>query len=114
MAWTSGQLAQSAVTTTPTSVLSPDAGQELIIAAIRVVNYSAAGRWLKVYHDEDGTTYDTTTIILPQVTIPAYSVYALTKDDGGPIIMGNVAGNLAVEAEANSALTVTVYGITRT
>jgi len=110
MAIVGGQLAQARATTSAVSILSPGVGQEKWVKQIVIVNTSGAPCWIKIYWDEDGTTYDDTTIVFyGNITATVPFVY-----DVGLKIMGNAAGNLAIKAQTNDSLTVTVTGVTRT
>ena len=107
------QIAQMQLTTTSaTSVISPSAGQEICIKAVRVANTSAANVTLILYHDDDGITYDDTTTVLPKITIPALKIFT----DGGDMtyFLDNSSGNLAAKAGTANALTITLYGFIRT
>jgi hypothetical protein len=104
------QLVQAVATTTPTSILSPDDNEEIEIIEIVIANTSNQNRWISVYHDADGTTYDDTTAVIHEETINSDS--APEEFPRESIFMCG-QGNLAVEAQANTALTVTVYGYRR-
>lgn len=113
MAITLKQIAQQQLTTTAaTSIVSPAANQEVCIKAVRVANTSAGNVTLILYHDNDGTTYDDTTTVLPLTTIPAKKIYT----DGGDMtyFLNDSDGNFAAKAGTASALTITLYGFVRT
>jgi hypothetical protein len=107
------QLAQTQLTTTAaTSIFQVTAGQEAVIKAVRVCNTSAGNVTIVLYHDNDGTTYDNTTTVLPQTTVAANKIVT----DGGEMtyMMNNTAGNFAAKAGTANALTITLYGFIRT
>ena len=113
MAVAFGQLAQQRVNgTSAVSVLSPSSGQTYIIPAkgITILNQSGAACNATLYLDDDGTTYDETTQILG--TIAAQPGIPLHYD--GPITMNNASGNLALKPSVSDALTISIWGATKT
>lgn len=96
--------------TNAVSVYSPGASEEVIIKTIIVANTSGANATVRIFHDDDGTTYDESTAIAWDVTIPANS----TWDRGMTICMNNASGNLAYRSSVANALTITVYGCIKT
>ena len=67
------QLAQAVATTSAVSILSPADNEEIEITAIFVSNYSNQNRYINIFHDDNGTTYDGTTAVVYQDTINASS-----------------------------------------
>ena len=100
------QLAQEELTNSATSIYSPGTDEEVEITAIYISNRDGKDRWFNMWHDEDGTTYDDTTALFVEVDIPGDSTLVIED----PIYLNNAAGNLAMEAEANNDMTVTIYG----
>ena len=58
-----------------------------------------------LYHDDDGTTYSTGTMIQPAVELPANGVMT----DNGFIAVSS-GGSIGAKASANTAITLTLYG----
>ena len=102
------QLAQSRPTdTTATSILAPSSGTTYGISTLIICNTTGSDATYRIFHDNDGTTYDETTALFYDQTIRNNTTVgldlALILKDGG---------NLAVRSGTGSALTFTVYGIT--
>ncbi len=93
--------------TTTVSVYSPDTGDVMEIIAINVANTSAAAVNYRVFHDEDGTTYDESTALYFDVSLAANTTDTLEPK----IWMRNSSGNLAVRTSSANDLTFTIYGI---
>jgi len=108
MANTYQQLGQARENSTnAVTVYSPGASEEVIVKQIIVVNTSAAAATVRIFHDDNGTTYDETTAIAWNVPIPAGSVW----DRGITICLDDATGNLAYRSSVANALTITVYGV---
>jgi hypothetical protein len=110
MANTYQQLGQARENSTnAVSVYSPGASEEAIIKSIIVANTSGADATVRIFVDDDGTTYDESTAIAWDVTIPADSVW----DFETTICMNDATGNLAYRSSVSNALTVTVNGVVK-
>jgi len=96
--------------TNAVSVYSPDASQEVIIKSIIIANTSGAAATVRIFHDDDGTTYDESTAIAWDVAIPANSVW----DRGMTLCMNNAAGNIAYRSSVANSLTISIYGVVKT
>ena len=88
------------------SIYSPGASVSALIKNIVVSNSSGSVVNCRIFHDEDGTTYDETTQVVWDMDIPAGSPVFIDVFFG----MINAAGNLAVRSSVANALTFTVYG----
>ena len=107
MAHTIKQLAQSAPAgTSIASIYSPGASTETVIHNINICNTTATAATFQICVDDDGTTYDATTALHWNQSIPAKTTVTLEKK----ICMNNSAGNLAVQTGTANALTFTVNG----
>ena len=102
------QLAQAVATTTATSILSPDDNEEIEITEIELCNHANQNRWLRLFHDKNGTTYDSTTSLRPEKDINSNDVERWSTS-----IFMDGTGNFAIEGEVNTDLTVTLYGYKR-
>ena len=88
------------------SVFSPGANEKIIINFINITNTSGAPAKVRMFHDDDGTTYDESTANAWDVTILADSVW----DRVVQICMDNSSGNFAYRSDVANALTITIYG----
>lgn len=102
------QLGQSRDNDTSThSVYSPGIDVTAIITTIVLANTSDATATIRVFIDDDGTTYNQTTAI-------AYDI--LIARGASEIIMGffpmnNPSGNLAYQQGTANAITITILGV---
>jgi len=93
--------------TNAVSVYSPGAG-ETVQAFIKITNTTSSTVEGRVFHDNDGTTYDETTAIVWDIDIEPGQILEIDK-----IFMDNGDGNLAYRSSVANALTITVYGINK-
>ena len=111
MARTYKQLGQVMPTdTTATSIYSPAADTVTIIKAITVCNTDSSAHAFRLFHDDDGTTYDTTTALYYDVSVAANTTKEITLS----INMNDASGNLAFRSDSANNLTCTVYGLEMT
>lgn len=109
MALTYSQLAQARENSTnAVSVYSPSSG-ETVQAFIKIANTTAAAVAVRVFHDDNGTTYDESTAIVWDVEVDTGQILEIDK-----IFMDDATGNLAYRSASANALTATVYGIVKT
>jgi len=102
------QLAQVRATdTNPTFLYSSGVGETVLIELV-IVNTTVDDVAVRIFHDNDGTTYDESTAIRWDFIIEA-GLFLPIK-----IKMDNSAGNLAYRTATANALTATVYGIVKT
>lgn len=101
-----GQLGQIQTTAaTPASIYSPGSGVQATDLILTCANTTASADTIRVYQDDDGTTYTTATAIYYDVSVPANDTLILGI---GP--MNNSSGNLAVESATTNAVTFTLHG----
>lgn len=99
-----GQLRPSS--TTAVSLYSPAADITWVAKALFVCNTSTAVATFRVFHDEDGTTYDETTALFWDVSISSNETRSVTS-----LLAGFTnAGNVGVRTSVANALTFTLYG----
>jgi len=98
--------------TNAASVYSPGASTETQITAIIVCNTSGATATMRVFIDDDGTTYSEITALYWDVPVAANDSISLFFDRG--IFMNDATGNLAVRSGVADALTFTVFGLEKT
>ena len=100
-----GQLRQA--DTTATSVYSPSQGKMVIIKTIVIANTSGADATVRLFLDDDGTTYTEVTALAWDVLVPADSVVQFD----GAYTMNNESGNFAYRTSVGDALTITLFGV---
>ncbi len=94
--------------TTAASLYSPPAATTWIGKNLVVCNTTAGAITFRVFHDEDGTTYDTTTALYYDVSIAANTTLSLT----GFLAGHTFGGNIGVRVSTGDTLTFTLYGAT--
>ena len=92
--------------TTAASIYSPPANSAVQIDKIVISNTSGAAANIRLFIDDDGTTYDQTTALVYDLPLAGGDWIEID----GPIGMSNSAGNLAGRTSVNDALTFTVFG----
>lgn len=92
--------------TTAVSIYSPDSGVTAVIKNIMFANNSGGDVKVRVFHDNNGTTYDEDSAIMWDVKIKKETTITLTSF----IAMDNSSGNLAVRTNSSNDMTFTVYG----
>jgi hypothetical protein len=107
MAFQEKQLGQRRDNDTDThSIYSPDSGVVAVVRCIVIANTTAAIANIRIFMDDDGTTYDQSTALLYDVAIGANA----TAQIDGFYPMNNSSGNLAYQQGTANACTVTVFG----
>lgn len=102
------QLAQvRPANTTAVSAFSPDLNDRITIVNIIICNTTVVPAKYRIFLDADGTTYDESTAIAYDVSLPGNSTTAFEVD----LYMNKSTGNLAVRTDTANALTFTVNGI---
>ena len=103
------QLAQSRLSdTTATSLYSPADGMKTQITEVVVSNNTAGAIACRIFHDEDGTTYDQSTALYYDKSIGANDSLRIERANWW---MSNSSGNLAGRSATGNALCFTVYGV---
>ncbi len=92
--------------TTAASLYSPGSGVEATIRTIIICNQSGASAKFRLFHDDDGTTYDATTALYWDVTFPADDSVLISLFIG----MNDENGNLGFRTDTANALTATCWG----
>lgn len=77
------------------------------IRTIIVCNTSGSAAKFRLFHDENGTTYDETTALYWDFSIATGDMLVITDEIW---IDGRNDGNIAVRTDTNSAFTFTIYG----
>jgi UTP:GlnB (protein PII) uridylyltransferase len=101
------QLAQATPPdTTAVSIYSPDRRDKFTIENIIICNTSGSAVTYRIFVDDDGSTYDTTTAIAYDVSLTANTTDIIEVN----LYMSDPEGNLAVRTSTGAALTFTVNG----
>lgn len=107
MAFQEKQLGQRRDNDTSThSVYSPGASTTAIIKTITLCNTTNSDALIRIFIDDDGTTYDESTAIVYDVTVDANSFLQID----GFYPMNDSGGNLAYQQGTANAITITVFG----
>jgi hypothetical protein len=93
--------------TTAASIYSPLQGVRTNIRTIVIANTTASQASYRIFHDDNGTTYDETTALYFDRNIPANNTDILNDLDIG---MDDPDGNIGVRTNTSNALTFTIYG----
>lgn len=101
-----GQLRPS--NTTAAALVSPVAGERISVHTVVISETSGSDRTFRIFHDDDGTTYDESTALHYDVAIAANTATIL--DLQGGIDLVNSSSNLAVRTSSGNALNFTAYG----
>jgi len=107
MAYQEKQLGQKRDNDTAThSVYSPAANVTAIVTTIVLANTSSSSATVRVFIDDDGTTYNQTTAIAYDILIAAGASEIIM----GFFPMNDSAGNLAYQQGTANAITITAFG----
>ena len=97
-------LQQAQLPTTAAAIYTVPADHEAIVKGIMVVNNDTEALWFTLFHTV-GTTYNETTTIIPEATLPAGG---WAQFDG--TITMDAADIIGGDAEQASEITITIYG----
>lgn len=89
------------------SIYSPAAGVTAIVKSIVVCNTSASEATFSLFIDDDGTTYDESTTLFPDISLDAKSTVQIDTY----YTMNDPTGNLAYQQGSPNAITITVFGV---
>jgi hypothetical protein len=92
--------------TTAASIYSPAASIEAKVTAIMVCNTTTIATTFRIFHDDNGTTYDADTALYYDVPLAANDTVTFEV----AILMNDATGNLAVRSGTGNAVNFTVYG----
>ena len=94
--------------TTPEVFFNPSENKPYLLESVSVCNTGSAIIKVSIYHDIDGTTYDESTALVWEFSIPIGGVY-LYEPKGG-ISDHDKAGNVAVQTDTANDATFTAFG----
>ena len=97
-------LHQSQITTTAGALYTVPASHETIVKYITVANNDTEALWFTLFHTT-GTTYNETTTIIPEATIPAGG----WAEFNGTITM-DASDIIGGDAQQATELTISIYG----
>lgn len=89
------------------SIYSPAANTTAVIRTIMIANNTAGAVAIRLFIDDDGTTYDQSTTILYDYSVAANT----TEQINGFFAMNDATGNFAYQQGAANACTVTIFGV---
>ena len=92
--------------TTAVSLYSPGTGVTAIIKGVFIANTTGTAAKFRLFVDDDGTTYDESTALYWDASVPANSTVEICTF----MAMNNASGNMAVRTDTASALTFTAFG----
>jgi hypothetical protein len=88
------------------SVFSPGADEEVEITRIIFCNTTASAVTIRLFHDDGGATYDESTALLWDWSIPAGESWPWNSK----VDMSDSSGNLAYRSSIANGVTITGYG----
>lgn len=96
--------------TTAATAYTAGANTRVEVKKIVIANTTSGAVTYRLFHDDDGTTYDQTTALAYDVSLPANSshVWSAQEDDGIGLRAG---GSVGVLTGTNNALTFSIYGV---
>lgn len=93
--------------TNAASLYSPASpAKRAIVRTIIVANNTGSAATFRIFHDNDGTTYDQSTALYYGKSVAANDTHKIETY----IVMDDTSGNLAVRTGTANALTFTAYG----
>jgi hypothetical protein len=106
------QLAQSRPSgTSAVSVFTASMVTEVTKIVIANTTGSAADAY--IFHDDDGSTFDQSTALIYNKSVPANDYITLEAGAIGGGLFVSDGGEIGVQTDTGSALTFTLYGITQ-
>ncbi len=92
--------------TTAASIYSPGASTETIVKSIIVSNVGGNDAMFRIFHDDDGTTYDEDTALFWDIQLFKETTQIIEIN----LMMDDSTGNLAVETDMADGINFTCYG----
>jgi hypothetical protein len=103
------QLSQNRVANTSPLSIYQSGVSETVQIFVKICNVSSGSAFVRVFHDQNGSTYDQSTAIIYDLKLSAGELLELDH-----IFVNNPSGNVAYRSSVANALTATVYGVVRT
>lgn len=82
------------------------------VTCIVVCNTSGADATCRLFHDDDGSTYDESTALFWDVAVAAGETLVISAQSPSSTIQVGIGGTVGVRSSVASALTFTLYGVT--
>lgn len=82
------------------------------VTKIVICNTTGSPVAARVFHDDDGTTFDQTTALYYDKSVPANDTIVLEAATLGAGVQVQIGGSIGVRSATGSALTFTIYGVT--
>ena len=102
------QLAQlRPANTTAASIYAPRSQFRIEIRKFVICNTSGSAATFRIFHDDNGSTYDETTALFWDSPIDAGETVTIEEEFW---MIGRSQGNVAVRTSVSNALTFTLYG----
>lgn len=102
------QLAQARENSTSAVSIYQCNDGETVQVFLKIANVSASPALLRIFHDDDGTTYDQSTALIYDLKIMPGELLEVDH-----IFVNDSSGNVAYRSSVANALTATVYGVVR-
>lgn len=83
------------------------------ITTIKACNTSGAARTCRIFHDDDGSTYDESTALYWDIDIPANKTLEISAEAEKTGIYVAKDGTIGVRSDAASGITFSMYGVPR-
>ena len=107
MTFTEKPLFQSQpASTTAATLYTPSAGVTGLLKSINVANASTASATFSLYHDIDGLTYNSSSILYPSITVDSLDTLLIEQF----IAINSTASGIGVAVGTANALTFSGYG----
>lgn len=82
------------------------------VTCIVVCNVGGVDATCRIFHDDDGTTFDQTTALFYDVPVAAGETVIISAQSPSSTIQVGIGGSVGVRSDTASALTFTLYGVT--
>lgn len=103
------QVSQIRVANTSPVSIYQSGPAETVQVFCKFANVSAAPAFLRVFHDQNGSTYDQSTALVYDLKLLPGEFLELDH-----VFINNASGNLAYRSSVASAITATIYAVVRT
>lgn len=97
---------------TPGTIFSPpDTGDDFEVTLIMFCNPSDEARTVRLFHDDDGTTFAESTALLWDLSVGVGETYIFNASTLNGGIAVSSAGALGASCDSDGLITATVYGV---
>ena len=103
------QLAQARENSTSAVSIYQSGTAETVQVFCKFANVTTGAANLRIFHDQNGTTYTQDTAIVYDLKLLPGEIFELDH-----VFLNNPSGNLAYRSSVANAITATVYGVVRT